>query len=110
MQVNISIRHGQLSPATQEKITSKVQKLARFHDRVTAVNVTVDLRDADNPNVELRVSVERTKDLLASDRGAHIIASLDSAIHKLEQQLKRNREKLIDHRHGRRNVAQEASE
>ena len=43
MQINISARHGHLSPATQEKITETVGNVWKFLDRITAMHVTVDL-------------------------------------------------------------------
>ena len=42
MQIKVSARHGHLSPASQSKIETKVSRLTRYFDRVTALNVTVD--------------------------------------------------------------------
>jgi ribosome-associated translation inhibitor RaiA len=55
VQVNISARHGHLSAGTQEKITDKVEKLRRLFDRVTAIQVTVDLEHEESPSVEVQV-------------------------------------------------------
>ena len=98
MQINISTRHGHLSPDTQEKIVAKLQRLARFNERLTAVNATVDLEHAEAPHVELRVSVERAADFVATDSSGSLLGSLDSAIHKLEQQLRRHKERTTDRR------------
>ena len=43
MQISISTRHGHLSTGTQESITAKVEKLERFHDRLSVTEVIVDL-------------------------------------------------------------------
>ena len=108
MQINISTRNGQLSPATQEKIRSKVQKLAKFYDMITSFEVTVNLKDESAPAVEVRVTAELVDDLVANDRKENLLSSLDSVIHKLEQQIKRHKEKLQDHRGpGRRAVVDE---
>ena len=93
MQVNISARHGNLSTATQDKITEKVEKLNRFFDRLTAIQVTIDLKDRESPDVEVRASAEHTKDFIAST-GGELFAALDSVVHKLEQQLRKHKEKL----------------
>ena len=98
MQINISTRHGHVTPATQEKITSKVEKLSRFFDRLTAVDVTLDLEHEETPHVELRVSVERADDFVATDQSASLMGSIDAAIHKLEQQLRKHKEKITNHR------------
>ena len=95
MQVIISARHGQLSAATQERVTEKVEKLRRFLDRITRIEVTVNLENREVPNVEVCVSAEHASDFVASDRG-ELSAALDSVIHKLEQQLRKHKEKIQD--------------
>ena len=98
MQVNISARHGHLSPDTQSKIEEKVEKLRRLFDRVTSIEVTADLEHRESPNVELRVSVERTDDFVAADTSSSVLAALDSTIHKLEQQLRKHKDRRRGHR------------
>ncbi len=95
MQVIVSARHGQLSSATQERVTEKVEKLRRFLDRITRIEVTVNLENRDAPHVEVCVLAEHATDFVASDTG-ELSASLDSVIHKLEQQLRRHKEKIQD--------------
>ncbi|MBC8355414.1 MAG: ribosome-associated translation inhibitor RaiA [Planctomycetes bacterium] len=95
MQVIVSARHGQLSTATQEKVTEKVEKLRRFFDRITRIEVTVNLENREAPHVEVCVSAEHTSDFVASDTG-ELSASIDSVVHKLEQQLRKHKEKIQD--------------
>ena len=95
MQVRISARHGQLSSSTQEKIAEKTEKLRRFFDRVTAIEVTVDLEHRDDVSVEVCVSAEHTADFVATGSG-ELFAALDKVIHKLEQQLRKHKEKIQD--------------
>ncbi len=105
MQINISTRHGQLAQETKDKINSKLQRLVRFHERMTAVDVTVDLEHEDEAHVEIRVSVERAKRFVARTKGPELMGALDGAIHKLEEQLRRHKDKLVEHRStGRRTV------
>jgi len=98
VQINISARHGHVKPATQEKITEKVQKLTRFFERLTAIHVTADLENRDNISVELRVSAEHTNDFVATDQAGELIAALDKSIHKMEKQLRRHKERITGHR------------
>jgi len=49
VQVKISARHGHLSEATQAKLTAKVERLSRLFERLTAIEVTVDLEHKDTP-------------------------------------------------------------
>ncbi len=96
MQINISTRHGHLSEATREKITAKLEKLSRIFERLTAIELTVDVEHDDDPHLELKVSAEHKHDFLATDRGGTLMASLDNCIHKLEQQLRKYKEKVLD--------------
>ncbi len=98
MQINISARHGHLSPATQEKITEKVDRLPKYHERIMAIHVTADLEHRDNPSVEVRVSVEHCSECVATETADSLLTALDSALHKVEAQLRKNRDKQVDHR------------
>ena len=96
MQIRISTRHGNLSEETQSKIRAKVEKLPRLFDRLTAIEVTVDLERRDEPSIDLRVSAEHRHDFLASTRSNDLLGSIDLAMHKLEQQLRKHKEKIQD--------------
>jgi putative sigma-54 modulation protein len=96
--INISARHGHLSEATQEKITTKLNKMSRLFDRLTAIELTADLEDRDHPTVDLRVSAEHKHDFVASERSGDLMASVDGALHKIEQQLRKYKEKVQEHR------------
>lgn len=111
MQINISTRHGHLSEATQAKITSRVEKLLRYNDRLAAVDVIVDLEHKETPGVEFRVSVEKAEDLVATVQEENLMAAVESGLRKVEQQLRKHKEKMIDHRGtGRRTVVPDAGE
>ena len=100
MQINISARHGQLSETTREKIVAKLEKLPRMFDRLTSIDVTVNLEHRDNPEVELQVAAEHKKDFVATVRADELMAGVDSVLHKVEQQLRRYKEKLQDRHRG----------
>jgi putative sigma-54 modulation protein len=97
VQVNISVRHGHLSDATREKITSKLERLARLFERLTAIEITVDLEHEQTPLVDARVSAEHKHDFVATEQSTSLMAALDGVIHKLEQQLRKYKEKVQDH-------------
>ena len=98
MQVNVSARHGSLQPGDQELLVEKTEKLRRLYDRINAIDVTVDLKQLDQPVVEIQVSVEQADDCLATAEANTVISVLDSAIPKVEQQLRRLKEKKTGHR------------
>ena len=99
MQINVSARHGHLSPAAQSKIASKVSRLKRYFNRLTALNVTVDLENATLPAVEIIASAEHFHEMVAREHAAQLWRSVDGAVQKLEQQLRKHKEKVRDHKH-----------
>ncbi len=98
MQINISTRHGHLSQASQDKIGEKVGKLTRLYERITGVDVVCDVEHEDSPQVEIRVSAELHDDFVATENSGNLMAAIDSAVHKLEQQIRKHKEKLKGHR------------
>lgn len=103
MQISIAARHGHLSDATQAKIAAKAEKLLRIFDRLTSIEVTIDLENEDAPRVDINASAEHKHDFVATDCSSSLMASVDSAVHKLEQQLRKYKEKVQD-RHRNPNV------
>ena len=99
MQINVSSRHGHLSPAAQSKIVAKVSRLKRYFDRLTALEVTVDLHNASLPAVEIVAKAEHFHDLVSHEYAAQLWRSVDGAVQKMEQQLRKHKEKVRDHKH-----------
>ena len=97
MQIKISARHGHLAEATQQFIREKVEKLLRFFERLTSIEVTVDLKN-DVKMVELLVSAEHKHDFVARESNSDILAAVDLVVDKLESQIRRYKEKIQDHR------------
>ena len=96
MQIGISTRHGSLSDETQAKIRAKLERLSRLFDRLTAIEVTVDLERQDEPSIDVRVSAEHKHDFVASNRSNDLMGSIDQVMHKLEQQLRKYKKKIQD--------------
>ena len=98
MQINISARHGHLSAETQDKIRDKLNKLRRLYDRISAIEATVDLEHQESPRVELHLSVERNDNFVAAEDSTTVMAALDGAVHKIEQQLRKHKDRRRDRR------------
>ena len=97
MQVTISVRHGTLSEEAQAKVAAKVEKLGRLFDRLVGIEVTVDLERRDEPIVDLRVSAEHKHDFAASQRSSDLMGAVDQVVHKVEQQLRKYKQKIQQH-------------
>jgi putative sigma-54 modulation protein len=98
VQVKISARRGHLSEATQEFIREKAQKLTRLFERLTMIEVTVDLKNEGQPWVEFLVKSEHKHDFVAHESHPDLLAAVDLALGKLEMQVRRYKEKLQDRR------------
>lgn len=98
MQVNVSARHGSLSASDQELIREKVEKTRRLFDRINSIQVTVDMQRQEQPHVEINVSAEHSQDFVASANATTVLSALDSTIQKVEQQIRKHKEKLTGHK------------
>jgi putative sigma-54 modulation protein len=109
VQIEITTRHGHLSEASQEKISAKAEKLLRIFDRLMAIEVVLDLTDEARPEVEIKVSAEHKHDFVARDQSDNLMSSVDTAVHKVEQQLRKYKEKVQD-RHRNRQKSETETE
>lgn len=109
MQIRISTRHGSISDATHDKITAKVEKLTRLFERLSEITVTIDLEHREAPTVDLRVSAEHKHDFVATVEGEDLMVAVDMVLRKLEQQLRKYKEK-IQGRHRNSSIKQQAVE
>jgi putative sigma-54 modulation protein len=98
VQIKISARHGHLGEATQQFIREKAEKLLKYFERLTQIEVTVDLRNDLQKTVEFLVSAEHKHDFVAHETNPDILAAVDLVIDKLERQISRYKEKIQDHR------------
>jgi putative sigma-54 modulation protein len=93
--MNISIRHGHVSDATQAVIREKLERVTRLYDRVSAIEMTIDLEHRDLPSVDLKVSAKK-HDFVAVGEAENLLAAVDVAADKMEQQLRKHKEKVQD--------------
>ena len=98
MEIKISARHGHISEATREFIREKADKLTRLFDRLTMIEVTVDLKNEGQNWVEFVVKAEHKHDFVAHESNADLLTAVDLTIHKLEMQVRRHKEKIQDRR------------
>jgi putative sigma-54 modulation protein len=97
VQVAITCRHGSIRDEVQDHISHKAEKLLTYFERVTAIGVTVDFVD-DRVKVEILVDAEHRHNFVASDVGEDVPTTFDRALHKMEQQIRKYKEKIQDHR------------
>jgi putative sigma-54 modulation protein len=95
VQIKISARHGHLSEATQQFIREKAEKLLRYFERLTSIEVTVDL---EGKMVEFLAHAEHKHEFVARESNPDILPAVDAAVAKIEGQIRKYKEKIQDHR------------
>lgn len=95
MNVIISTRHGSVSEQTQAHLESKVEKLSRNFDTVTGIDILIDLANREKPNLSVTVKQKNGADALVTIENTELLTAMDSALDKLEQQLRKAKEKKL---------------
>ena len=97
MQVKVSSRHGTVRPDARDHIMAKAEKLLTYFERVTEIVVTVDF-EHEKAAIEILVDTEHKHDFVATAEGDEVSSTFDSALHKMEHQIRKYKDKLQDHR------------
>lgn len=97
MQIEISTRHGSLGDDQQAYVRDKAEKLQKYFARIMSIEVAVDHHKHDW-QVEILVSAEHKHDFVATETGPTPQAAMDRCVHKIEQQLRKYKEKVQEHR------------
>lgn len=98
MQITITGKQMDLTPAIEEYVRKKVEKLPRYFDRIQQVDVTVT-KEANEFRVEIRTDVERHADFIARGDHADLYACVDLVIDRSIRQLTDHKSKLRNHLH-----------
>jgi putative sigma-54 modulation protein len=101
VQVAITCRHGSIPDDVRENISRKSEKLLTYFERVTAIGVTVifeNERMKGRIRVEILLDAEHKHNFVATDEGDDVPATFDRALNKMEQQLRKYKAKIQDHR------------
>ena len=98
MQVAITCRHGSIKPELREYITRKAEKLVKYLDTVSEIDVTIEF-EGPRVAVEMLVEIDGYHTIVANVEGEDTGATFDKALHKMEHQVHKHKEKQRDHRH-----------
>lgn len=96
MQVIVTMRHGHVMEETKERLARQAEKLTRIYDRLTSIELVVDLHDASHPKVDLLVSAEHKHDFVAHEESDVLLTAVEKVVHKMERQIRKYKEKTID--------------
>ena len=88
----------EVTDAAREYVEEKVGRLSRYYDGLHTVVVTFD-RDGGQCAAEIVASGRRKSVFVAHERTDDLYACFDRCLHKLEEQLRRHKDRIRD-RHG----------
>jgi len=93
--VSVAARHMEVTDAMREHAEEKVGKLPRFYDGLHSADVTFAL-DGTEYVVEIVAHGKRKSVFVARHRGGDMYAAVDQCVHKLQEQLRRHKDKIRD--------------
>lgn len=98
MKINISGHHVDITESLQGYVEEKMSRLSRHFDNITNGQVTLTV-------VKERMTAEATihvagADLHASAENDDMYAAIDQMTDKLDRQVLKHKEKLVDRQHG----------
>ncbi len=97
MQLNITGRHLDVTPALKDYVTSKISRLERHCGHITNVHVVLTV-DKLVQNAEAIVHAGGSQEIFADAASDDLYRAIDALSDKLDRQLIRHKEKLTKHR------------
>ena len=81
----------------KKRAAEKVAKIMRYHDRITWVDVILDVEKLRN-RAEVSAGLSRGTTLVGRAESGDMFSAIDQSVDKIARQLKRHKEKLRDRR------------
>ena len=98
MDIKISSKHMDLTPAIEEYATRKIEKFPRFFDQIQNVEVVVD-KARNSYTLEIITDVAHHEPIIATSEHEDLYACIDLGIDRSIRQLKDCKSKLRDNKH-----------
>jgi putative sigma-54 modulation protein len=95
----ITGKHVEITDALRAHAKDKTSKLPRFYNSINQVEVVIDGNDGGKIGVEIIARGEHSNVFVVTESGEDAYACIDLAVHKLERQLRRKKEKQRDNKH-----------
>jgi len=97
MNINITGHHVEVTPAINDYVNAKLDRVIRHFDSVTSVHVILSV-DKLNQKAEITLHV-KGKDIYADSIEPDLYAAIDTLIDKLDRQVVKYKEKQSNHAH-----------
>lgn len=99
MLFTITGKHVEITDAIRTHAQEKTEKLPRYYNSINQVEVIIDGNDGSGPSVEVIARAEHSNIFIAKESGEDTYACIDMAVHKIERQLRRKKEKQRNNKH-----------
>ncbi len=99
MHFTISGKHIDITDAIKTHAQDKTSKLPRYYSSINRVEVIIDGGDGGSPSVEIIASGEHSNVFIAKESGEDTYACIDTAVHKIERQLRRKKKRQRNNKH-----------
>jgi putative sigma-54 modulation protein len=95
MQINLTGRHVEITPAIRDYVNEKLQRIQRHFENATDIHIILTIE-------KLEQRAEATLNVSGNTLHAHAVAadmyaSIDSLTDKLDRQVRKHKEKITDH-------------
>ena len=99
MLFTISGKHIEITEAIKKHAEEKTSKLPKYYNSINQVEVVIDDSPGGNYSVQIMARGEHSKLFVVSETGDDAYKCIDIAVHKLERQLKKKKQKERDNKH-----------
>ena len=99
MLFTITGKHIAITEAIREHAEEKTSKLPKYYDSINQVEVIIDGGQAGNTSVQIIARGEHSKFFIVTETGEDAYKCIDLAVHKLERQLRKKKQKERNNKH-----------
>jgi putative sigma-54 modulation protein len=98
VQISITTRHGDPTPAIEEYIQKKADRFTRYFDQISSIEVVVDHQKNEHL-IECILSVDHSSPLVSHASCDDLYAAIDQCTDRAVRQLTDLKSKLRDNKH-----------
>ena len=99
MNITLSGRHLEITPAIRAYAEEKAGRLTKYYDLIQDINVILDGSADKSKKVEMVITAGHKDRFVASVEGEDLYGCIDQVIHKLERQLTDHKERFRNRKH-----------
>ena len=99
MLFTISGKHIEITEAIRRHAEEKTSKFPKYYNSINQVEVIIDSDKNGNTSAEIIARAEHNKIFIATETSEDAYKCIDIAVHKLERQLRKRKERERDNKH-----------